>query len=267
MAKKLNKLIATSLFCGSIISTAASSASALTIMLDPGHGGASPGCVYTYDSEEFREKDLNLTLALILKEKLEKYDNIKVVLTRSGDETISLVDRAEIAKRNKANVLISLHFNAHAVGKTTNEGGSIVIATQSHHNAQIYDTSHKLARCIIDKIKSVCGIEPYTPSTETKLPEDFDKSKITLEDGILTRESADHSYTPEFKADYYGIIRLLIEKGIPSIIIEHCYLSSETDFKNHIKSEESLQKFAEADAQAITETFGLKLKPQPETVA
>ena len=32
---------------------------ALNIVLDPGHGGKSPGCAYKYDGKEVVERDVN----------------------------------------------------------------------------------------------------------------------------------------------------------------------------------------------------------------
>ena len=78
-----------------------------TIVLDPGHGGKDPGSI----GKKTREKHLTLQVASKLKEKLEKNLGIKVILTRSQDEFVSLQDRTNLANKNNADLFISLHTN------------------------------------------------------------------------------------------------------------------------------------------------------------
>lgn len=56
--------------------------------------------------------------------------------------------------------------------------------------------------------------------------------------------------------DYYGILRHAYNNGMPSIIIEHCYLDSEKD-KEFFQSENGLDKLANADAKGIAAYYGL----------
>ena len=74
-------------------------AAGITIAIDPGHGGSDPGAV----ANGLREKDLTLAVSLALKEELESYDGVRVVMTRTTDtrpsENIStdLSSRVEMA--------------------------------------------------------------------------------------------------------------------------------------------------------------------------
>lgn len=77
------------------------------IMLDPGHGGEDNGCV----RDGVQEKDVNLQIALSLRNKLEAM-GYKVLLTREDDETLTLDERVEIANTSDADVYISIHQNA-----------------------------------------------------------------------------------------------------------------------------------------------------------
>jgi N-acetylmuramoyl-L-alanine amidase len=80
-----------------------------TICLDPGHGGKDPG---NTDGAN-QEKQFTLALARELGGMLQKA-GLKVVFTRTNDAFIALTDRAEIAARHKADLFVSLHFNAAA---------------------------------------------------------------------------------------------------------------------------------------------------------
>jgi len=75
------------------------------VVLDAGHGGDDTGVVVG----NLREKDLVLSVALRL-QKLLQQGRLEVVLTRSSDRTVPLLDRAQYA--SSAQVFISLHAAA-----------------------------------------------------------------------------------------------------------------------------------------------------------
>ena len=84
------------------------------VFIDAGHGGDDGGCS---DIGETRlEKDDNLRVALLVKEKLEEY-GVEVVMTRESDETVSLDDRCDMANRSNADLFVSLHRNSATVGQ------------------------------------------------------------------------------------------------------------------------------------------------------
>jgi len=76
------------------------------VVLDPGHGGSNFGAQGT-----LREKSLTLSLANLVAARLRER-GITVVLTRSGDATLTLRQRVEIANRLPADVFVSIHANA-----------------------------------------------------------------------------------------------------------------------------------------------------------
>lgn len=94
------------------LSAAGSQLAGLTIAVDPGHS-ADTGAI---GPTGYAEKDANLALALTLKEKLLA-KGVKVIMTRSGNENVSLNDRPLIAQQSKADILISIHNNALGYGQ------------------------------------------------------------------------------------------------------------------------------------------------------
>jgi N-acetylmuramoyl-L-alanine amidase len=79
-----------------------------TVVLDPGHGGRDPGAL---GADGMREKDVTLRLARALRPRLAAR-GFRVVLTRDGDETLSLEERTAFAEGVGGDVFISLHTNA-----------------------------------------------------------------------------------------------------------------------------------------------------------
>ncbi|MEM7672779.1 MAG: N-acetylmuramoyl-L-alanine amidase, partial [Verrucomicrobiota bacterium] len=79
------------------------------IVLDPGHGGKDTGAINKQVG--IREKDLALQVAHRLKHKLSAL-GYQVLLTRENDKFIELDDRAGFANKVKADLFVSIHFNA-----------------------------------------------------------------------------------------------------------------------------------------------------------
>jgi N-acetylmuramoyl-L-alanine amidase len=103
----------------------------LTIVIDPGHGGEDGGATstkpagYKAGPTGEREAYMNLRVALLL-QKLLKDAGVNVIMTREGDDTIGLTERAEVANHAKridggigADLFVSIHHNAGG-GPTTN---------------------------------------------------------------------------------------------------------------------------------------------------
>jgi N-acetylmuramoyl-L-alanine amidase len=91
----------------------------ITIVIDPGHGGRDPGKVGVNNA---LEKDVNLSIALKLKDLLEQND-IKIIMTREEDiglysESDSNKKRADlnarvgIIKDSGADLAVSIHQNS-----------------------------------------------------------------------------------------------------------------------------------------------------------
>lgn len=78
------------------------------IVVDAGHGGSEVGALGCLRD---KEKDINLAIARNLASEL-RVRGAKVVMTRSGDDTVELYDRVDIANKNDAMIFISIHGNA-----------------------------------------------------------------------------------------------------------------------------------------------------------
>jgi N-acetylmuramoyl-L-alanine amidase len=87
-----------------------------TIVVDPGHGGDEPGARGPGGT---LEKDVTLAVARRLEAALQARLGTRVLLTRTGDETVSLDERAARANTNKADLFVSLHANASMSRATT----------------------------------------------------------------------------------------------------------------------------------------------------
>ena len=90
-----------------ILSPPRSSTRIKTICLDPGHGGKDPG----FSVGSNKEKKYTLLLAKEVQEQLSRA-GFKVYLTRKLDTYPERAERPDLARRRKADLFLSLHFNA-----------------------------------------------------------------------------------------------------------------------------------------------------------
>ena len=80
-----------------------------SVVVDAGHGGGEEGARGPGGAVE---KNVTLGVARRLKAALEGRLGVRVILTRDGDATVGLDQRAAVANNNKADLFISLHANA-----------------------------------------------------------------------------------------------------------------------------------------------------------
>jgi N-acetylmuramoyl-L-alanine amidase len=80
------------------------------VVIDAGHGGRDPGA--TAVSGNVTEKQLTLALAQELRAKLLKRGRVRVALTRTADDYLTLEQRAGVARRLDASLFVSLHMDS-----------------------------------------------------------------------------------------------------------------------------------------------------------
>lgn len=80
----------------------------VTIVIDPGHGGTDSGAI---TESGLKEKELNLKVAKRLQSLLGS-TNYEIIMTRTRDEYVKLVDRASMANDEDAEIFLSIHFNS-----------------------------------------------------------------------------------------------------------------------------------------------------------
>lgn len=85
------------------------------VYLDPGHGGSDPGSLESVNGVKVeggaKEKDLNLSIALKVRDKLQNM-GIKVFMSRDTDKFVSLQDIAAGANAANPDIFVSIHQNS-----------------------------------------------------------------------------------------------------------------------------------------------------------
>ena len=179
------------------------------VCLDPGHGGKDTGKI---DGKNL-EKKYTLLLAKETAQALQAR-GFKTVLTRSRDQFVDLADRPAIAKRNGADVFVSLHYNAAPPGvggvevyclappgvASSNEGGGRAARQASPGNVQ---NSRNMLLAFLLQRHILRGVEIEDRGLKRARFEVLREAAIPavlIEGGFMTRPSdAKKIYDPVFR--------------------------------------------------------------------
>ena len=208
-------------------------AAGITIAIDPGHGGSDPGAV----ANGLREKDLTLAVSLALKEELESYDGVRVVMTRTTDTRPSentsadLSSRVDMAAAADADALVSIHFNS---GSPIAKGAEVWYGNSSSYNYATHTQGRTLSNAIQKQLTSL-GL---------------------ADRGIKTRDNPYYDYPDGSTGDYYAIIRQAREENMTGIIVEHAFVTSASDAAL-LHDANFVRSLGIADATGIAQAYGL----------
>ena len=221
----------------------------ITIVLDPGHGGEDPGAIGRGGSYE---KNVTLSVARRLKEKIDATPNMRSVLTRDGDFFIPLQSRVQKARRVQADLFVSVHADAFI--KPTARGSSVFVLSEN-------GASSSAARWLANKENSadlVGGVnlgvkDPYLARTLLDLSQTAtinDSLKLGKDVlGELGRINTLHKAHVE-QAGF----AVLKAPDIPSILIETAFISNPEEEKR-LNDEAYQDQMAEAILRGIKAYF------------
>ena len=221
------------------------------ITLDPGHGGDGAGGNDSGAVNEkygYQEADLVLKIGLYLKEELETYRNVHVDMTRSdsyGTRYTPLREvkqRVDFAAEQCSDLLVSLHLNS--AGSNQSVHGGLILASNGNYDPDCAK--------VIDAVG-------------TNILAQLSRLGIDTSRGLIKEGSHDGTLYPNGKlADYYGIVRYGQLRHIPAMIVEHCFVSSNSDCEQFLSSDAKLRAIAQADARGIAAYYGLEKKDPGE---
>lgn len=101
------------------------------IVIDPGHGGKDPGAI---GANGAHEKAIVLAISKNLQALINKEPGMKALLTRSTDRFVPLRERILFARRNNADMFISIHADA---GSRTADGASVYIISTGSASSEM----------------------------------------------------------------------------------------------------------------------------------
>ena len=214
------------------------------IAIDAGHGGQDPGAIGPGGS---REKNITLSVARKLRTLLNDDPMFKGVLTRDGDYFISVMGRSDVARKQNANFLVSIHADAAPNRDAT--GASVWVLSNRRANSEMASwlEQHEKQSELLGGAGDVLAnsqSDPYL--SQAVLDLQFGHSQRVGYDvatnmlSQLSRIGSLHKRRPEHAS--LGVLR---SPDIPSVLVETGFISNRSE-ERLLDSDDYQEQLAEA---------------------
>lgn len=226
-----------------------------TVVIDPGHGGKDPGAPGKTSANS--EKNIVLKISKLLGQKIQAaYPDVKVVYTRSTDVFLELKERVNVAKRNNADLFISMHCNSNTSPQPF--GASVHILGPKSKNSKNQKDYFAASMSVAQRENSVMLLEDNYKTTYQDFDPDSPESIIShslmwnanYSNSLLFAAEVDNvmKKSPFRVSNYTGIHQdifyLLWATNMPSALLELGFISNPGDY-SYLASAEGQEKTAQ----------------------
>lgn len=225
-----------------------------TVVIDAGHGGKDPGALGK--GKGIHEKHIVLAVAKKMGDKIkERYPDVKVIYTRSNDTFIGLHERAMVARRNNADLFISIHCNGSS--NTEAKGTSVHILGQNSNNKKNKTDYFERNMSVAQRENAVIVLEEdyqtKYQSFDPNSPESYISHQLQwmayYESSLLfAAEVVDHlikaPLVPRKLVVDQDIFQVLVEANMPAVLLELAFVTNPTEYK-YLSSEAGQNEVAE----------------------
>jgi N-acetylmuramoyl-L-alanine amidase len=228
----------------------------VVVAIDAGHGGRDPGASGRNGT---REKTVTLQMAKKLEKHINDQPGMRAILTRSTDRFMRLRDRIDKARKNNADMMISLHADsfpdprargssiyALSVDGATSETARLLAETENASDLLFGDV--ELA--VEDKmVKEVLFDLSLTGTIESSMDIGSEVLKHIAKVNRVHKKSVQQAGFAVLKAP-----------NIPSVLLETAFISNPREEKN-LRSRAHQQKVAKAVGRGVADYFSRKAPP------
>ncbi len=227
----------------------------IVVALDAGHGGDDPGAL----GKRTYEKHITLAIAKRVEKKINSIKGMRAVMVRTGDYFVNLNKRSDIARRNKADLLVSIHADGFHNPKP--RGASVWVLSTRRANSEIgrWIEKHEEQSELLGGAGEVINdTEEDMFLTRTLLDMSMDHSmntgygvsvEVLKELGKVTRL---HKKRPE-----HASLAVLKSPDIPSLLVEAGFITNHAE-ENLLRTSSHQEKIANAVFKGIKRHFSNK---------
>ena len=212
-----------------------------TVVIDPGHGGKDPGALGK--TRNMHEKHIVLAVSKLLGDKIKKeYPDVKVIYTRSGDSFIGLHERAMVARRNNADLFISIHCNGSSSPEA--RGSSVHILGQNSNNKKNKTDYFERNMSVAQRENSVIVLEEdyktKYQSFDPNSPESYISHQLQwmayYESSLLFASEVvgnliQKPLMPRKIVIDQDIFQVLVEANMPAVLLELAFVTNPVEYK------------------------------------
>ncbi|WP_243694243.1 N-acetylmuramoyl-L-alanine amidase [Vibrio viridaestus] len=225
----------------------------IVVAIDAGHGGEDPGSI---GPAGHYEKNVTFSIAKKLEAQIDAIPGMKAVMTRNGDYYVNLNKRSEIARKNKAHLLISIHADAFRTPQP--RGASVFVLNTRRANTEIskWVEDHERQSELLGGAGQVLAKNNNDKNvSQTLLDLQFSHSQkegyklATDIIGELKQVAHMHKSSP-----VNASLAVLKSPDIPSVLVETGFISNPTE-ERLLFQRTHQDKIARALSKAIVEYF------------
>ncbi|MFJ5455275.1 N-acetylmuramoyl-L-alanine amidase AmiB [Pectobacterium jejuense] len=225
----------------------------VVVAIDAGHGGQDPGAI---GPNGLREKNVTISIARKLQALLNSDPAFKGVLTRDGDYFVSVMGRSDVARKQGANLLVSIH--ADAAPNRNAKGASVWVLSNRRANSEManwleqHEKQSELLGGAGDLLAN-SSADPYLSQAVLDLQfghsqrVGYDVATKVLRE--LQRVGGLHKRRPEHAS--LGVLR---SPDIPSLLVETGFISNVAE-ERLLGSNDYQEKLANAIYQGLRSYF------------
>ena len=229
----------------------------IVVAIDPGHGGHDPGAI---GRGKTREKDVALQISRTLAARINSEPGMKAVLVRTGDYYVDHRRRMEIARRNKADLFISVH--ADAVDDRRANGASVYALSlkgasdeAAKQLAERENASVRIGGISLEDKDEVLASVLLDLSQSAALSASLDVGSKVI------RELAGLGKVHRRTVQQAGFL-VLKSPDMPSILVETAFISNPSEEKK-LRDKRHQQRLADAILAGVRNYF--YTNPPPDT--
>ena len=238
------------------------------VVIDPGHGGKDSGALGKFTTE----KAINLEVAKLLDAEIKRrYDDIRVVMTRSTDVFVTIKGRMDKAKAEKADLFISLHCNSAAYENPRRSqlaGTSVYVLGNNNANDNI-DMAMRENEAILLEDNYKTTYKGFDNSPEYYIFTEINQSKMMGKSNsvanAIQKQLVSHAGLKDNRVNETSRLWLLLHSTMPAVLVEMDFICNPNREK-FLASAEGQKKIAEAICNGINDfrrTLGHKVGAAP----
>ena len=238
------------------------------IAIDAGHGGQDPGAIGPGGS---REKNITLSIANKLKALLNADPMFEGVMTRNGDYFISVMGRSDVARKQNANLLVSIH--ADAAPNREASGASVWVLSNRRADSEMagWLEQHEKQSELLGGAGDVLAnnqADPYL--SQAVLDLQFGHSqRVGYDVAVQVLSKMQQVGTLHKRRPEHASLGVLRSPDIPSLLIETGFISNNAEEKR-LNSARYQQQIAQAIYEGLRAYFSenpLQAAPGGQAVA
>lgn len=194
------------------------------MVIDAGHGGKDSGA-YGYGGYE---KNITLSVAQKLGQYIEQQyaSEVKVIQTRKADEFLSLMERANIANRYRADLFISIHCNSTPRYSPEGTETYVLGMHRTQDNFEVAKRENSVIFLEPDYKKTYQGFDPTSPQSViglTLIQNTYLKNSIEFAKKVEENFLQFRRQSRGVKQAGFFVIR---EVSMPSVLIEIGFITN-----------------------------------------